>query len=140
MILESKYNIGDPVYRGDYNIKANYIKCDICDGDGLLRIVVKNEPMIVNCGSCGGKGNHLNGRTFDVNTRKLHIGSIRYDSYNGNPNNKPVHFSYMCGETGVGTGSVFYEDELFDTEEAALEWAEIRGAKRLAEMLEEDEK
>jgi hypothetical protein len=33
--------------------------------------------------------------------------------------------SYMCLETGVGSGAVYYEHRMFDTEEAALAFAQL---------------
>lgn len=57
-------------------------------------------------------------------TEKLTIGSIRIDT---NDIDKPV--SYMCVETGVGSGSVYYESDLHLTEEEAFRFAQARAVE-----------
>jgi len=47
-------------------------------------------------------------------SRMLTIGSIRIDTESDHP------VSYMCVETGVGSGTIHYEEHLFATEAEAL--------------------
>lgn len=54
------------------------------------------------------------------------IGSIRINTEDKNP------VTYMCHETGVGSGSVYAECELFETENAALEDAKLKAGERNA--------
>lgn len=66
--------------------------------------------------------------TFGV--RELTIGSIRINTDNVHGDH-PV--SYMCIETGVGSGSVYYEDQFYATKAEAEAEQERRAAARQAE-------
>lgn len=52
--------------------------------------------------------------------RSLTIGSIRIDTNDSDP------VSYMCAETGVGSGNIYSEQTLFATQDAAEADAEIK--------------
>jgi hypothetical protein len=52
----------------------------------------------------------------------LTIGSVRVDTNDERQN------SYMCQETGVGSGSIYYEGDLFHTRDEAMVAAEAKAA------------
>jgi hypothetical protein len=58
---------------------------------------------------------------------KRTIGSVRVDTHPGSWGDQEPH-SYMCAETGVGSGAVYRESDLFATEEEALKAAEAKAA------------
>lgn len=62
---------------------------------------------------------------------KRTIGSIRHDS-SSHFDDGPLT-EYMCVETGVGSGSVYRENDLFSTEAEAQYAANIRAEKQNAE-------
>lgn len=47
----------------------------------------------------------------------LTIGSVRFDSHDSGADSEPA--SYMCRETGVDSGSIWYESQLRATREEA---------------------
>ncbi len=62
---------------------------------------------------------------FTESVMKLTIGSVRIDT---NDQEHPV--SYMCRETGVGSGSVYYEGDLFPTHDEAMAASAVRAAEQ----------
>ena len=66
--------------------------------------------------------------TFEVVLDRLTVGSIQIDtaSRNGHP------VSYMCRETGVGSGQIYYENMLHPTEEEARSKAQAEVAAKEA--------
>ena len=60
---------------------------------------------------------------------RLTVGSVRIDTAD---TDNPVE--YMCVETGVGSGSIYYERKLFPTEEEALQVAEAEAALKTVEV------
>lgn len=118
MIIETKYNIGDCVYHVMYTQKQIKKPCPSCNSKG--RINLKKQKF--NCPDCYGRGTKESYSKrqwmFDV---PLTIGSIRYDSARSDETT-----TYMCNETGVGSGSIYHEEDLFLTKEEA----EVECAKR----------
>lgn len=51
------------------------------------------------------------------------IGSVRIDTASDNP------VEYMCRETGVGSGNIYREDQLFRTHDEAMQAATMKAAK-----------
>jgi len=52
--------------------------------------------------------------TFHPYVKTLTIGSVRIDTHDENP------VSYMCRETGVGSGSIYNENSLYPTHDEAM--------------------
>ena len=145
MNFESKYGIGDVVFRGYVGDSSKKIPCPECDGTGRLRI--EGKSMTVNCPECNGHGGTS---VYDCApcTQKLTIGQVGVivtDSYgliepgqfhNYSPQ-KAREERYMCVETGIGSGNVYSEHDLWTTEELAfdaakwkcVEWRERREAE-----------
>ncbi|MDR3736062.1 MAG: hypothetical protein P4L10_11065 [Acidobacteriaceae bacterium] len=63
--------------------------------------------------------------------RRLTIGSITAKTH---PWRSGEHIEYMCIETGVGSGSTYYENRLFETEEEALTVAKLIAADEQKEI------
>ncbi len=99
--------------------------CPDCLGSGVWAWTSPvGKEGTVQCPRCRGQkslGMHCN----MPHVRELTIGSVRTDS--AEPDHKQI--SYMCEETGVGSGSVYYEGTLFLTEvEANAEAATLVAA------------
>lgn len=108
MKIQSKFSEGDSVWCATVNYIDNEITCPDCLGT-LHWVVVfaDGEAIEVDCQTCrrgyGSPSGRIKYKNFKPRAIKLTIGSVRYDD----------EFSYMCKETGIGSGQVHYEKDLF---------------------------
>jgi hypothetical protein len=118
MIIETKYNLGDCVYpiwiTGDYK----WIPCKSCDSTGQIKLADGEE---VPCPKCyGRKGEKVwQSDKWNVITQGFGtIGKIEPCVYLSEYYGKN-RITYMLDSTGVGSGTVYYEENLFLTKEEA---------------------
>jgi hypothetical protein len=133
-----KFEIGDPVYAARSDSKMGYENCPDCLGQVTWEVETPSgSKMKVVCRTCRNSGISNYGKVPSVvvpNPRvdKYTIGSVRIDS----AAKFGERVSYMCNETGVGTGSVYYEATLFtdkgEADKKALEMS-IDHADRINE-------
>lgn len=129
-MIETKFKIGDKVYFGNYEVKENSIICPDCLGSKKWKITTpKGEEFDTDCTVCY-RGGEVIGIVYDYecspSVTRLTIGSIQIDT----AANEDEKIRYMCVETGVGTGNIYYEKDLFSTEKEALENANHEVKKR----------
>jgi hypothetical protein len=125
--LTTKYAVGDAVYRAGMVDEHRQHPCPDCQGSGKWKATspAGNEYEF-GCPRCTARYRSddslsLDYRVYVPHVTRLTIGSVRVDT--ADPTRSP---SYMCVETGVGSGSVYYEGDLFLTEEEALRAADIK--------------
>ena len=117
--LTSKYSVGDRVYLAGTITKAFMRECPDCQGSKQWdAISPAGKQYQFACPRCS--ASYQSERDLDLkytqfigSVEPLTIGSIRVDTNDERP------ISYMCIETGVGSGSIYYEPDLFPTEEEA---------------------
>lgn len=136
--VNPKFNIGDTVYAAYANWDARQVKCPDCLGTAEWTVTAPSgESWQVRCNTCN-KGWHSSGYigSYDYlpEMRELTIGSVRIDTNDENP------ISYMCVETGVGSGTIHYEKTLFGSKELAMEYAIAMAKDSRARKIENDEK
>lgn len=120
MIITTKYNIGDTVFRGFAHAVQRQIPCVDCGGTGNVTVTpAAGEPWKAECPPCHGLGVTPE-YGYDPKVEGMTIGSVRFDS---NDDHRPV--SYMCHETGVGSGAIWSENDLHETREIAARAALI---------------
>ena len=119
MQLTTKYGVGDVVYR---KVKAyndfRHVPCDLCSATGRVAISGASGRK-AECPDCRGIGER--GVDFPVPMRAeaLTIGQVRVVA-EGKTDRAVKEVSYMCRETGVGSWTVYREENLFLTAEEAL--------------------
>lgn len=125
MRLTSKYGIGDKVWGVHIWQGRKEIVCPECEGGGTLKI--EGRDKYIECINCWKRGKVI---TEDPDqyyiARPLTIGSI--EAFFG----KLLIVKYMCDETGVGSGTVWKQENLFLSEEEAVTYAATFKAKRQA--------
>jgi len=108
-----KYSLGDTVYTINKSSERIVTKCPACEGSGSLRGLDGKEQY---CPGCHGEGNHKSWgeQVHTVDKNPYTIGQLRlhYDDCD-------IEEAYMFKETGVGSGSVYKGDHVFQTEEEA---------------------
>jgi hypothetical protein len=109
-----KYSEGTQVWQATTTSCGHDVLCPDCVGKGVWYCTLPNgEQQNIPCPSCGeGKGK-ISMWEYKPVVRMLTIGSVRLDT----SAEKPI--TYMCEETGIGSGTVYYEDSLWLTDGAA---------------------
>ena len=135
MLIETKYNLGDIVYPIHKTCEQIWIPCKSCGETG---IITYNDGEQDKCPKCWGEKGRVEWQSTkwmlidnypkEVKNKAIErgdhvwfppfkIGQVRVEQ---EKNSKEVQ--YMCVETGVGSGTIWNEDQLFlSKEEAQLE-------------------
>ena len=129
--LTTKYSIGDVVWRAGTTTERKQHPCPDCQGSRKWKATSpaggEYEFRCPRC-SASSTSDHDMSLAYTASVpivQRLTIGSIQY---NTEPGSYDHGARYMCRETGVGSGSVYSEDELFETEEAATAAATAKAA------------
>ena len=130
MIFDTKFNLGDTVYIITKNTTYKKKVCNTCDG--MKYVVIKGKKFI--CPDCNGyERTEEDGSEWSV-TVSGEIGQIavevRSKKYRNN-NKKKSTTEYMIDSTGVGSGTVHYECDLFGSLEEATKECERRNNENL---------
>jgi hypothetical protein len=134
--IETKFNIGDVVYHATVTTERRSHPCPDCLGTRKWKAVSPaGAEFSFGCPRCGGQYHAKHDLTLDYSwwvptASKRTIGSIKAntdkgDSYDGGN-------TYMCHETGIGSGSIYREAELFLTKEGALAHAQLKADEQNA--------
>jgi len=110
MEYKFKYNIGDQVFKVVYDHKEQFKFCPSCEHG---KITLKDKS--IDCPTCSGKGVLQDyAKTFyRTSYNSLTIGQLRLEY------GEEIKEEYMCEETGVGSGTIHYQKDLFTTRELA---------------------
>ena len=133
-IVTTKYAIGDTVYSAGTMIVQKKHDCPDCLGERKWSVESPaGAKYSFSCPRCSSsfQSNRklsLNYSHHEPRIERLTIGSIRTDTYEG------LKVEYMCRETGVGSGSIYREENLFSTQEEALICAEEKAAEANASV------
>lgn len=120
--LTTKYSIGDTVYRAGTVTTRKRHPCPDCLGAQKWQV---KSPAGTDyefpCPRCSARymSDHdlsLDYSAYTPSVSRLTIGSIQYNTAQGSYDEGA---RYMCHETGIGSGSVYNETNLYETEEAA---------------------
>lgn len=118
-VIETKYSIGDVVYHASIRTVTKQHPCPDCKGERKWKAVSPaGAEYDFACPRCSANFQSnsdlsLKYQQFEPFTSRLTIGSVRSDSHSDRK------VEYMCIETGVGSGSIYAEADLFPTEDEA---------------------
>lgn len=128
--ITTKFGIGDTVYWASTVIAQKQHPCPDCLGSREWKATSPaGAEYTFACPRCSERYMRncdlsLKYSVHEPAVRKMTVGSVRTDSHEDKPN------SYMCRETGVGSGAVYYENDLFATEAEAMRAAEAMAVSR----------
>lgn len=128
-----RYRIGQTVFGIGTRDAIEELPCPDCLGSGkwMVRSPAGYEST-AQCPRCDGRGKRgLRSRSAFV--QKLTVGSIQTTT---TPSEYDPPVRYMCEETGVGSGQIWYESKLYLTEAEALPLAEAEAAAERARLEE----
>lgn len=132
--VDTKFGIGEVVYHASTVTIRKQHACPDCLGSKVWKgVSPAGKEYEFACPRCasGYQSNRdcsLDYSEFEGTTRRLTIGSIRTDSNADRP------VSYMCHETGVGSGSVYYEEDLYRTDDEAKAAAALKASEQNVEV------
>ena len=124
-MTQKTYKVGDSVFVGTVERSLNQVCCPDCLGTLKWLVVFADDSSAeVACQTCK-KGFEPPCGKIDIGlwsprVRKMTIGSVRSDS----AEKEGRQLSYMCVETGVGSGNVYYADDISDDELSAKKRAD----------------
>ncbi len=140
MIIETKYDVGDSVFAGKAEWVETHVVCPDCAGTEEWTITAASGSWKAECQTC--KWGRFHGTRPPGTVKKsgrhplvedLTIGSVRL-------NTEDEGHTYMCVETGVGSGRVYYEKSLFSTYVEAMAFAMDEVRRQLPEAHTEDQR
>lgn len=127
--ITTKYSVGDKVFHAWTSTESKRHPCPDCKGE---RKWTAKSPAgteyTFDCPRCSASYNNDRDLTLDYSasvpcTKQLTIGSIQFNTAQTSWD----HGSrYMCQETGVGSGTIYNEADLFLTEEEAFAAAQTK--------------
>jgi len=129
VIIETKHSMGDKVFYGSCAYQDEYIECPDCQGTKKWEVHFPDgEILEVKCQTCT-RGYETTGtlkiQNHNPSVKILTVGEVGFEDGQGR---------YMCNETGVGSGNVYYDKNLFKTHAEAMEFAKAESEKVLANI------
>lgn len=128
-IITTKFSIGDTVYHAWTTTERKRHPCPDClDSRKWEAKSPAGREYQFDCPRCSGQFQSdrdisIDYSVFTPSVHCLTIGQVEAHAGGSEAKNR-----YMCHETGVGSGTVYYEQDLFSTEAEALEAATIKAA------------
>ena len=122
MKIETKYSLGDKVWKINQAMPKVWEPCTFCEGHERPQSALADPTEIIGfdgkkrrCPECIGKGGCFQRHKLAWSiTGELTVGLVEYRF-----SSAETRESYMCVETGVGGGSIHYVDTLYPSEKEA---------------------
>ena len=122
MRIETKYSLGDKVWKISQNKPKTWIPCSFCGRSESYRGEYADSTKAIGldgsekrCPDCYGRGGRHEYLDLEwMVVAELTIGRVEYQTSSGETKE-----SYMAKETGIGSGSVHYVDTLYPSKEEA---------------------
>lgn len=130
MIIETKFNLNDKVYYIRKSMASIFIKCKRCKGKGSLELLEGGSVGCPDCYSRGGESKLIPDQWM-ISSFPSPIGKIGVIYYRKKEKRKPEH-KYMIESTGIGSGSVYHEKDLFKRKRDAEKECVIRNSKPIS--------
>ena len=118
MIPTPKLDVGDSAFVASAGIEPHRVKCPDCLGSGEWSVTAPNgDTWKVGCNTCRHGYEHpgtVNSWEVTPKVQSMTVGSVRVDTHADDP------VQYMMRETGVGSGTIHYEKNVFTSHAKAL--------------------
>ena len=131
MNIVTKYNFGDVVWNIWQELLKKFTPCEFCAGTGSISGANGESRACPECyRNCGKYVSTTEGWTVSPDN-SLTIGRISYEetceyldgedspACNYGHQKRDVKEHYMCRQTGIGTGTFYFAENLFPTREEA---------------------
>ena len=122
MNIETKYSLGDKVWKINREMPRVWRPCTFCEGRETEASTFAPETEITGsdgstrrCPKCQGRGGHYERVALEwCVTGELTVRQVNYRH-----SAKETEETYMCAETGIGGGTIHYVDTLYPTKKEA---------------------
>lgn len=127
--ITTKYSVGDKVFHASLTTERRRHPCPDCKGEKKWSAKSPaGTEYAFGCPRCSAGYNAERDMMLDYSAYtplvgRLTIGSVQYNTAHGSYDEGA---RYMCHETGVGSGAVYNEPDLYPSEEEALGAAKIK--------------
>jgi hypothetical protein len=132
-VITTKFSVGDRVWHAGTTTARKQHDCPDCLNTRKWQAVSPaGHEYAFGCPRCGAQYSSFSDLRLDYTAHvpsvaARTIGSVRVDTHPGFSGDDDPH-TYMCTETGVGSGNVYRERDLFATEDEATKAAEAKAA------------
>lgn len=148
MIINTKYDLNQEVWKIRRDMEIKFITCAACGGSGRITLLDAKDRI---CPECYGRkgvnkniamkwmvvGIHTIGQVRATTTNIESDGMLdNVGSYKEGKTEEKVE--YMCYESGIGSGTIHNEDTLFKTKADALCECDKRNTEKGNERVEKD--
>ena len=140
MEVTTKYSLNDKVWLIKLSREEVKIPCATCNGHGFVTI---NKTPERSCPDCFQRGYDTEWKDVAWNTEpQMTIGKVSYEEWSVaktgifdnigvyDPDLIETEIRYMCYETGVGSGTLYRDKDLYPTKEEAESECLIRNTKK----------
>ena len=122
MNIETKYSLGDKVWKINREMPRVWEPCTFCEGRETEASAFATATEITGsdgskrrCPECRGDGGHYKREKLEwLVTGELTVGLVEYRH-----SPEETKEAYMCAETGIGGGTIHYVDTLYPTKKEA---------------------
>lgn len=125
MIVKTKFDLGQEVYKISFHTKSIRVTCKTCLGKGIV-ILKKEEFSCPKCNRLGFK-NQTEPQEWRV-SGPYRIGNVKTNLFEKYINKNEI--LYMMDETGIGTGTIHREEHLMSSRKAAEKAAREKNNER----------
>lgn len=123
MIIETKFNLGQMVHKVSFTPKTLYITCETCEGKGYVTLNSETFCCPKHCDN--GSRTKTAPPQWEV-FGPYKIGNIQVTEFEKETDHHKNETRYMMYQTGVGSGTLHAEEDLFASLHDAEEEAEVR--------------
>ena len=129
------YRIGMTVILADTRWGGEQAPCKMCKGRGQLTLPIPDTNELTNaeCPKCYGKGYKNGNWRFHPHVCTLTVGSIQVNTWS-NRDGRDDRIRYMAIESGIGSGSVFSQRDLYPSQHEAERAAEEKTTAAMKEF------
>jgi hypothetical protein len=130
MKIETKFDLGQKVYPISQKRKEEFVVCPSCGGVGT--IIIQLTGVEITCPKCYGRRGSTEYRELEWYVHYDYaskIGKVDVERYNEYDKNHESRTAYMLEATGIGSGTIWYEEKLYPTLIEAQEECDKRNAK-----------
>ncbi len=134
MIINTKYDIGQRIWTIRKERRFEQNRCKFCGGSGIVNAVSNNNTgssKPVRCPECNGQGFFSSKEStlvYSVGSCS-EIGAVEYREIHFPRGKRTVEIRYMLKFSGIGSGTLWPEDELFPTVQEAQEYCDRMNEK-----------
>lgn len=126
MIVATEFELGQTVYPIHQRWERTQVNCPVCDGTGRLKLVKGGDVDCTNRECIYGRVTVTNVHKWTPSGDVGQVGQVRFEITSPEFGDRSDGRRYMLTSTGVGSGTLWNEDDLCASPEDAVAECELR--------------